>query len=306
MKISATSLFAIVSAMAFVSAAPIEKRSIPIVPGTKFDRILVVVLENTDFTTAAANPYFASLARRGVLLNNMSAVTHPSQPNYIALLSGSTHGVQNNLVHDLKNRNLVDLLEDKGISWKSYQESYPGWCYLKDTGDRLYRRKHNPFMSFTSITSNATRCAKVVNANQLDIDIANDNVPQFSFYTPNMNDDGHDTSIDFSSKWLYAFMEPKLNNTALMNNMVIMVTFDEDNTKIVSNRNRVFSFLLGGAVRAAPGTIDSTLYSHYSLLATVEDNWNLGNLGEGDVSAIPLKNLGYENTGEDPEQNPVE
>ena len=38
--------------------------------------------------------------------------------------------------------------------------------------------KHNPFISFPSITNNATRCAKIVNADQLDTDIANNAVPQ--------------------------------------------------------------------------------------------------------------------------------
>jgi hypothetical protein len=77
-------------------------------------------------------------------------------------------------------------LEKKDISWKSYQEDYPGGCN-KEMDIGLYARKHNPFMSFTNISKDKKRCAKIVNSKQLDKDIARNSVPQFVFYTPNVS-----------------------------------------------------------------------------------------------------------------------
>ena len=41
----------------------------------------------------AAAPYLNQLARQGAVFTHSYAITHPSEPNYLALFSGSTHGV---------------------------------------------------------------------------------------------------------------------------------------------------------------------------------------------------------------------
>jgi phospholipase C len=81
---------------------------------------------------------------------------------------------------------IIDLLERKNISWKSYQQDYPGGCETKMRIGK-YARKHNPFISFKNIQTNPERCAKIVNADELDEDIKNDTVPQYVFYTPNVS-----------------------------------------------------------------------------------------------------------------------
>ncbi|KAF9975710.1 hypothetical protein BGZ73_000561 [Actinomortierella ambigua] len=295
MKISTFALFSLAYALPIVSALPLAKRAPSIVPGTSFNRFFVVVLENTDYTVAASNKYLQSLAKKGTLLTNFHARTHPSQPNYITMIAGATYGYFGDSIHNYKAKNVVDLLEPKGISWKTYQENYPGNCYRKeDAFKELYVRKHNPFISFVNIANNPDRCAKIVDASQLDIDIANNDLPQFSFYTPNMKNDGHDTSVKYMANWLKGFIEPKLANPNFMDNTAILITFDEDDSGEKKNKNRVYSILLGGAVRSPPGTKDNTFYSHYSILSTIEKNWNLTTLGRGDVKATPLKNLGLE------------
>src|SRR5690242_11202492 len=60
------------------------------------NKVITVVLENTDFERAVNQPFMKRLAQEGALLNNYYAITHPSQPNYIALISGSIHGVDHN------------------------------------------------------------------------------------------------------------------------------------------------------------------------------------------------------------------
>jgi len=102
--------------------------------------------------------------------------------------------------------------------------------------------------------------------------------------TPNMLDDGHDTTIDYAAGWVDFWLAPLLNDTNFNDNRtLILLTFDE--TETYTTNNRVFSLLLGGAVPDnARGTIDSTYYTHYSSLSTVEANWGLGSLGRGDTN----------------------
>lgn len=83
------------------------------------------------------------------------------------------------------------------VNRKAYQEDYPGGCAMQYSYGG-YVRKHNPFISFKSVHLNATRCAKIVPATQLDIDLATGNLPQYSFYTPTMDNDGHEYVRQYS------------------------------------------------------------------------------------------------------------
>ncbi|KAI9251735.1 hypothetical protein BY458DRAFT_444119 [Sporodiniella umbellata] len=161
---------------------------IKITKGKYFDRIVIIVFENQDYGVAAKDRYLSRLTSKykGVALTNYLATTHPSQPNYIALISGSTKGTNQDDESNIDRRTIVDLLEAKGISWKTYQEDYPGNCNKK-MDIKGYARKHNPFISFKNIQKNKARCAKVVNSKVLDQDIKTNNVPQFVFYTPNVH-----------------------------------------------------------------------------------------------------------------------
>ncbi|CDH53418.1 acid phosphatase [Lichtheimia corymbifera JMRC:FSU:9682] len=186
--------------------------STTIVPGKHFDRVVIIVFENKDYSTAMKNKYLKSLPGRhngmldenahthnaiiiklihwcsfyiGVLLTNYHGTSHPSQPNYIAMISGSTKGTKEDDESNFDRDTIVDLLEKKQISWKTYQEDYPGGCNSHMDIDN-YARKHNPFISFKNIRNNKERCANIVNADQLDNDIKDDKVPQYVYYTPNV------------------------------------------------------------------------------------------------------------------------
>lgn len=113
--------------------------------------VIVVVLENEDAADAYRQPFFVALAAKGASFQNFFALTHPSQPNYIGLTSGSLHGVDTNDPVDLNVRHLGDLLEAKGLEWKVYAEGYPGKCFrgahagMRSDGE--YVRRHVPFLS---------------------------------------------------------------------------------------------------------------------------------------------------------------
>jgi len=249
--------------------------------GLKFDRVLIVVLENQPLTSALRNSVTRNVISKGTLLANYYALVNPSQPNYIGLLAGDLMGVSKDAPYDIAGENLVDLMESKNVSWKSYQEDYPGNCFTGETASHgLYKRKHNPFISFDNIRNNPNRCAKIVNANELQQDLADGTLPQFSFYTPNMDNNGHDTSLTHAAKWLTNTFLPKylepFNSTG---NALLVITFDEG----VRGDNQIYTLLIGDMV--PEGHYDMTRYDHYSLLRLIQDNYNLGSLHRRDEGA---------------------
>jgi Phosphoesterase family len=126
-----------------------------------FTKMIIVVLENTNYADALQQSFLASLAKRGALLTNFTAEAHPSQPNYIALISGSTHDVTSDRNVTLDARHVGDLLEAKSLQWKVYAEGYPGNCFL-GTQSGTYVRKHVPFLSFKNVQTDPSRCARIV------------------------------------------------------------------------------------------------------------------------------------------------
>ena len=199
---------------------------------------------------------------------------------------------------------VVDLLDTKGISWGEYQEAIPyagfqGFNYSNQvTFANDYVRKHNPLIVYDSVTSNTTRLSLIKNFTSFDSDLAAKTLPQWSFITPNMTDDGHDTTITVAANWSRSFLEPLLNNSYFMNNTLVILTFDEVETYNTSNK--VWAVLLGGAIPTSlHGTTDSTFYNHYSMISTVSANWGLPSLGRWDCEANVLETVanktGYKN-----------
>jgi len=255
-----------------------------------FDRIFIVIFENELESAVRQDAFMLSLERQGVRLSDYHGVAHPSQPNYVAAIAGTTIVPDDN-VHDINRNNLVDLLESKGISWKAYIENLPpNNKSVGNSPDGLYFRKHNPFISFDNIRNNGQRLAKIVNASQLAADTAANELPQFCWYTPNIQNDGHTPpgvsvgdssgSVAFLSVWLKGFLTPLLNEPNFYNGTLIVIVFDES---IPYEDNHVYATLLGKMVKA--GTTESGRYDHYSLLRTIEENFQLGTLGNSDVTA---------------------
>lgn len=150
----------------------------PNVPGKVFDRFIQIWLENTDFAQARSNPVFQNLTAQGILLSSYYAVTHPSEPNYIASAGGDFFGLANDDLTYIPNNvsTIVDLLEAQSISWSSYQENmptdgYPGYNYTNPDNYTYYVRKHNPLVIFDSVGKNTTRAARIRNFNDFAVDV---------------------------------------------------------------------------------------------------------------------------------------
>ncbi|KAK9760453.1 hypothetical protein K7432_015496 [Basidiobolus ranarum] len=261
--------------------------------GKWFSRIMIIMLENTDYDVALEDPYFTQLAQDGMLLDNYFGVTHPSKGNYIAQIYGSYGDLRDDGPTTFQGESLVDLLENSHLTWKAYQEDYPGDCFLGNTD--MYFEKHNPFISMRNIRTNLERCDQIVNGEELETDILLNTLPNVIYYTPNTLNDGHDTGIQYASKWLHDFLEEKLDDSNFMEDMLVVVTFDERGSfeTLDDPDNRVLTILLGPPVEEEDlmQVTDSTEYDHYSLLRTIEENWSLGTLGRNDSTAIPFQNL---------------
>ena len=252
--------------------------------GKYFDRAIFVIFENTNYSAAIKQPFFKKLANQGAHFSNFMALTHPSQGNYIALTSGSLNGVTSDSNFDVDARNIADLLEEKGLTWKVYAEGFPGNCFTgKSKG--LYARRHVPFMSYLNIQKNPARCANIVDGAQFDKDAKNGNLPDYVFYVPDNRNNGHDTGVTFADKWLSQKFSPYLNDAKFMQNTVLITTFDESG---VSAKNQIYTSIVGPDVKAG---IVSDLLSLYSLLNLIEENWNLGTLGKNDATAKPIPQI---------------
>jgi acid phosphatase len=145
---------------------------------------------------------------------------------------------------------------------------------------------------------NGARLARVQSLDDFQHDVKSNTLPQYAHISPDMNNDGHDTSLAFAANWTLSFLSPLLTNEQFMNNTLILLTYDESET--YSKPNQIVSLLLGGAVpKKLKGTKDNTLYTHYSILSTLENNWDLPNLGRYDVGAnvfdLVASKTGYQN-----------
>lgn len=244
-----------------------------------FKKVFMVVLENADAAQALEQPFLKELASKGAYLNQFLAVAHPSQPNYLAMIGGSTFSVLHDGNVDLNERTFVDLLEEKGRTWKVYAEGYPGNCFLGSKKGR-YVRKHVPFLSFKNIQSNPQRCSRIVEDAELAVDVFADRLEDFSFYVPDLVHDGHDLGIQTADAWLSTNFKALLKNPHFMKDLLFVVTFDEGSW---FGSNRVYTVLYGDGV--IPGKVSNEPYDFYSLLRTFEEGFGLENLGKNDARA---------------------
>jgi phospholipase C len=152
----------------------------------------------------------------------------------------------------------------------------PNPCYLGDAGS-LYRQKHNPFIYFDSIRKNTARCNKIVPLTQLDTDLKNNTVPDYTWITPNMCNSMHDCSVSTGDAWLKTWVGKILATPAWQQNGVLFITFDEGKTDAgcctLANGGQIVTLVISPLGK--PAFKSSVAYNHYALLRTIEDGWGL-------------------------------
>ena len=236
----------------------------------------VIVLENRAYEGIVGSPdapYLNSLIARYGLAQSYQAVAHPSQPNYVALVSGSTNGVTDDEPHDINAPNVFDQLEQAGRTWRVFAEDYPGGCFTGATatdgrdGTGTYARKHNPAISFPAISGTPSRCANIQDLTSFDPAAAD-----VEFIIPNQCHDMHSCSTAEGDAWLKQFVPTILDSATYKSGGALFITFDEssDADKV---SNHVATIVASPLVPA--GSQSAVPHTHYSLLRTLEDAWHL-------------------------------
>lgn len=232
------------------------------------DHIVIVVEENRAFSQIIGNPdapYINALARRGVLFTHSYGITHPSQPNYLALFSGSTQGISSNACPlNLSGENLASALLQRKLSFAGYFESMPEAGYL-GCSHGAYKRKHNPVANWQALS------AYNLPYSQFPQDYTQ--LPTVALVVPDQLGDMHDSSIAEGDAWLAQEIEPYVQ-WALTHNSLLIVTWDEDDG---SSDNRIATLMVGAMVK--PGT-SSQRINHYTLLRTLSEMYGLPVLSE--------------------------
>jgi hypothetical protein len=257
---------------------PVTSPSPSPAPGHATDtgaNIFVIVLENLTYDKALTNAYVSSLARQYALATNYHAISHPSLPNYLALTSGDTFGVQDDSYRRLPPGGLGDQLTAAGLTWNAYAEGMTSGCL---NSPYPYAVKHNPFAFYGGACP-----SNVVSMDQLNADLAG-TTPRLSWLIPNMCNDGHDCPPATADKWLARTVPNILNSAAWKHNGILLITWDEDDS---SGDNHVATLIVAPNLT---GHLATAAYDHYSLLATIEDRLGLPRLGNA-ASAQPISEV---------------
>lgn len=256
----------------FVSAA--HARGLP-----RPDHVIVVIEENRGYSEIMnmrnSDSYIHTLARRGVLLTQSYGATHPSQPNYLALFSGSTQGVtRNSCPHTFDSDNLASSLLGAGLSFASFSESLPVTGDLS-CASGAYQRKHNPAANWQGL-----RLPAETNKRFADFPEDFSKLPTVSFLIPDQDNDMHDGSFEAADDWLKKHIDPYVA-WAMKHNSLLILTWDEDDGR---ENNHIVTILVGPMVKT--GNSDQRI-DHYGVLRTLLDFYDLPLLGASrDAEAI--------------------
>jgi hypothetical protein len=274
---------ALLAVMVLGGSANGARRSVP-----RFEHVLVVVLENQSQAQVIGNrhaPRLNALAKRYAVLSRYSGVAHPSLPNYLALISGSTHGIRNDCTTCIVSaRNLADTLENAHLDWKAYAEGLPRVGFTGPYAG-LYAKKHMPFLHFRDVLGNPARRRLVVPLAQFSRDLTGGVLPAFSLIVPNLCHDMHSCPVAAGDAWLGRFLSPLLRSSKLAHSVVFVVTDETSGPR----RNGVVPALALGPL-VARGSRYSAPTSHYGLLRTIEDAWGLRRLGHS-AQAKPITGI---------------
>lgn len=238
-------------------------------------------MENEEATGILGNsaaPYTNALARRFGLATHSYAVSHPSLPNYLALTSGSTGGLESDCTDcRVAARNIVDQLEGAGISWRAYLEDQPQTCF-RGAASGGYAKKHNPFIYYEDIAGSTARCSHLVGFAALASDLRGGTLPTYAWITPNLCDDGHDCGVAGGDRFLSRAVPPILHE--LGPHGFLILTWDEGSSENGccggAHGGRIVTIVAGPDVRH--GARDGQPVDHYGVLGTVEEALGLSPL----------------------------
>jgi acid phosphatase len=253
----------------------LQPRLTPTIP--RINRIVVVIEENHAFQEiigSSAAPYINSLAGRGALMTESFAPTHPSEPNYLELFSGSTQGVvDDSCPLHFNGPNLASELLAKHGTFGGFSESLPAPGYLGCSAPGGYVRRHNPWVDFGNVPP-----WENLPFTRFPTDFTR--LPTVSYVVPNLSDDMHDGTVQQGDLWLAVHLSSYVR-WASTHNSLLIVTWDEDDGNY---GNRIATLFVGPMVQ--PGRY-AEFISHANVLRTIEAIYALPFIGNtAGVSAI--------------------
>ena len=267
-----------------VGGAPATRAQIPAA-----DHVVIVILENHDYSQiigSAAAPYINALVDDpyAALFTQSVGLTHPSQPNYLHLYSGSNQGVTNdNLPANLPftTPNLGAALLEAGRTFVGYSEGLPSVGY-NGTVSGNYARKHNPWVNWQDAPTHGVPATLNVPLTSWPADF--DSLPTLSFVIPDQVNDMHNGSdparITIGDAWVQTHLDPFVQ-WAKTHHGLFVLTFDENNS---SAGNHIVTIFLGQDVLHGQYAEPIT---HHDVLRTLEDMYGLPPSGEA-ATAAPI------------------
>lgn len=226
---------------------------------------VVVIMENHSYAEIIGNtagPFINQLARRGALFTRSYGVTHPSEPNYLALFSGSTQGVSDDSCpHRFPAPNLAADLIAAGRTFTGYAEGLPAAGSAACVAGE-YARKHAPWTDFSNVPGSAGEPYRSFPSR----DFAR--LPTVSFVVANLCHDMHDCSVAVGDSWLHEHLAGYVS-WAMTHDSLLILTWDENDG---SQGNRIPTIFVGQMVR--PGRYSEHI-THYNVLRTIEDAYRL-------------------------------
>lgn len=260
--------------------------------------VFLLVLENHSYAQVIGNPNLKAinaLAKSAALARNYTGVTHPSLPNYVALIAGSTMKLRgDNPAQSFGGATLASQLEDRQLTWRAYMQGLPS-VGSNAPYAALYGKKHNPFMLNADIANDPKRAGNVVPFERLQADLASNQVANFSMLVPDLCHDLHGdlrclgrANVDrlgdaYVKQWSTAIMQSK----AWVPGTALIITFDEGEDER-GGGGLVPTIIVTPGGKA--GVTSDRAYNHYSLLRTLEDGFGLPPL-RGAVKAQPMTDL---------------
>jgi len=264
-----TGFVAGIATAAFLLSAPMARadESLP-TP----DHVVVVMMENHSFgeiINPRHAPFIASLADSGASFTNAFAVSHPSEPNYFALFSGSTQNIHTDGTYSFPRApTLAGALAAVDKTFIGYTEAGSP-------------RKHNPWESFAS--------ARGVERPLTDFPRGFAALPTVSFVIPNLDDDMHDGTVAAGDRWLQDHLGAYAK-WAETHNSLLVITFDEDD---YSADNRIPTIIYGDHVR--PGRYTDHI-THFNVLSTLVAMYGLKPFGDV-AGAAPIREIWQQPAG---------
>jgi len=262
------------------------------------NNIVLVVLENQDYTSIIGNPnmpFLNGLANSNALATQYFANTHPSIGNYFMLATGQTVTNDDAFSGTVSADNIARELTNAGKSWRVYAENLPSSGY---TGGDVYPylKHHNPFAYFTDVVG-TPQAQNIVSFSQFNSDVVSAGLPNFALVLPNAQNDMHDCPAGFATctladkaantdAWLQTNLAPLINNSTFMANGVLVITFDESAGDNTNGGGRVATILMGAHVKQQFSS--TTTYQHQSVLRTALESLGVATLPGAAANAASM------------------